>query len=89
MENIQTILDLFTQSNKLNFRYILNYYTINSKGFGGLKEFTLNLYRNKEGKSTLITSIITRGKIEEVENLAKLELLNKIVKENLLNYGLE
>ena len=89
MKDLQGILDLFVQKNNLNCRYILRVFSINANGFGCLKNCTLELYRRVGNKSTLLSSVSSRGKSDEVEKLAAAELLTKIVKENLLNYGLE
>lgn len=89
MKDLQDILDLFVQKNNLNCRYILRVFSINASGFGCLKNCTLELYRRVGNQSTLLSSVSSRGKEGEVEKLAAAELLTRIVKENLLNYGLE
>lgn len=89
MKDLQDILDLFVQKNNLKCRYILRTFSINANGFGCLKNCTLELYRRVGNKSILLSSVSSRGKSDEVEKLATAELLTKIVKENLLNYGLE
>ena len=89
MKNLQEILDLFVQKNNLNCRYILRTFSVNANGFGCLKNCTLELYRRVDNKSTLLSSVSSRGKENEVEKLAAAELLTKIIKEDLLNYGLE
>lgn len=89
MKDLQDILDLFVQKNNLNCRYILRTFSINANGFGCLKNCTLELYRRVGNQSILLSSVSSRGKENEVEKLAIAELLTKIIKEDLLNYGLE
>lgn len=89
MKDLQEILDLFVQKNNLNCRYILRTFSVNANGFGCLKNCTLELYRRVGNQSILLSSISSRGKEDEVEKLAIAELLTKIIKEDLLNYGLE
>lgn len=89
MKDLQDILDLFVQKNNLNCRYILRTFSVNANGFGCLKNCTLELYRRVGNQSTLLSSVSSRGKDDEVEKLAAAELLTRIVKEGLLNYGLE
>ena len=89
MKDLQDILDLFVQKNNLNCRYILRVFSVNASGFSCLKNCTLELYRRVGNQSILLSSVSSRGKSDEVEKLAAAELLTKIVKENLLNYGLE
>lgn len=89
MKDLQDILDLFVKKNNLNCRYILRTFSINVNGFGCLKNCTLELYRRVGNQSILLSSVSSRGKEDEVEKLAIAELLTKIIKEDLLNYGLE
>ena len=89
MKDLQDILDLFAKNNNLNCRYILRNFSIDLNGFGGLKNYTLELYRKDWKGSTLLATVFSKGKSDEVEKLAAAELLTKIVKGNLLNYGLE
>ena len=89
MKDLQDILDLFAKNNNLNCRYILRNFSVDLNGFGGLKNYTLELYRREGNKSILLSSVSSRGKSDEVEKLAAAELLTRIVKGNLLNYGLE
>ena len=89
MKDLQDILDLFTKNNNLNCRYILRNFSVDLNGFGGLKNYTLELYRKDWKGSTLLATVFSKGKSDEVEKLAAAELLTKIVKGNLLNYGLE
>ena len=89
MKDLQDILDLFVKKNSLNCRYILRDYSVNANGFGGLKNYTLELYRKDWKGSTLLATVFSKGKNDEVEKLAAAELLTRIVKEDLLNYGLE
>ena len=89
MKDLQGILDLFVQKNNLNCRYILRVFSVNASGCSCLKNCTLELYRRVGKQSTLLSSVSSRGKENEVEKLAAAELLTKIIKEDLLNYGLE
>ena len=89
MKDLQDILDLFAKNNNLNCRYILRTFSINANGFSCLKNYTLELYRRVGNQSILLSSVSSRGKSDEVEKLAAAELLTRIVKEDLLNYGLE
>ena len=89
MKDLQDILDLFAKNNNLNCRYILRNFSVDLNGFGGLKNYTLELYRKDWKGSTLLATVFNKGKSDEVEKLAAAELLTKIVKGNLLNYGLE
>lgn len=89
MKDLQDILDLFVQKNNLNCRYILRTFSVNTNGFGCLKNCTLELYRRVGNQSYLLSSVSSRGKDDEVEKLAAAELLTRIIKEDLLNYGLE
>lgn len=89
MKDLQDILDLFVKKNNLNCRYILRTYSVNANGFRGLKDYTLELYRKDWKDLTLLATIFSKGKSDEVEKLAVAELLTKIIKEDLLNYGLE
>ena len=89
MKDLQDILDLFAENNNLNCRYILRNFSVDLNGFGGLKNYTLELYRKDWKGSTLLATVFSKGKSNEVEKLAAAELLTKIVKGNLLNYGLE
>ena len=89
MKDLQDILDLFVKNNNLNCRYILRNFSVDLNGFGGLKNYTLELYRKNWKGSTLLATVFSKGKSDEVEKLAAAELLTKIVKGNLLNYGLE
>ena len=89
MKDLQDILDLFAKRNNLNCRYILRNFSVDLNGFGGLKNYTLELYRKDWKGSTLLATVFSKGKSDEVEKLAAAELLTKIVKGNLLNYGLE
>ena len=89
MKDLQDILDLFAKKNNLNCRYILRNFRVDLNGFGGLKNYTLELYRKDWKGSTLLATVFSKGKSDEVEKLAAAELLTKIVKGNLLNYGLE
>ena len=69
--------------------YILRNFSVDLNGFGGLKNYTLELYRKDWKGSTLLATVFSKGKSDEVEKLAAAELLTRIVKEDLLNYGLE
>lgn len=89
MKDLQDILDLFVKNNNLNCRYILRDFSVNLNGFGGLKNYTLELYRKDWKGSTLLATVFSKGKSDEVEKLAAAKLLTRIVKGNLLNYGLE
>lgn len=89
MKDLQDILDLFAKKNNLNCRYILRNFSVDLNGFGGLKNYTLELYRKDWKGSTLLATVFSKGKSDEVEKLAAAELLTRIVKGNLLNYGLE
>ena len=89
MKDLQDILDLFVQKNNLNCRYILRVFSVNASGFSCLKNCTLELYRKDWKGSTLLATVFSKGKNNEVEKLAAAELLTRIVKEDLLNYGLE
>ena len=89
MKDLQDILDLFAKNNNLNCRYILRNFSVDLNGFGGLKNYTLELYRKDCKGSTLLATVFSKGKSDEVEKLAAAELLTRIVKGNLLNYGLE
>ena len=89
MKDLQDILDLFAKKNNLNCRYILRNFSVDLNGFGCLKNYTLELYRKDWKGSTLLATVFSKGKSDEVEKLATAELLTKIVKGNLLNYGLE
>ena len=89
MKDLQDILDLFVKKNNLNCRYILRSFSVDLNGFGGLKNYTLELYRKNWKGSTLLATVFSKGKSDEVEKLAAAELLTRIVKGDLLNYGLE
>ena len=68
MKDLQDILDLFTKNNNLNCRYILRNFSVDLNGFGGLKNYTLELYRKDWKGSTLLATVLVKERVMKLKN---------------------
>lgn len=84
-KDIQEFLNLHCKRNKLSYRYIIREDIKTVNNFGGLANYTLDLYKVKNGKSLLIRTFSVKGKISEVKAEGFYLFLEALSKEDLLN----
>lgn len=72
---LQKTLDKLVSKMGLQYRYIIRFYCNGVNGFGGLKSGVVELYRKEGRKTTNIFSSSIKGKSEEIEEMACVELM--------------
>lgn len=73
---LQKTLDRLVRKDGLPFRYIIRFYGNDVAGFGGLKNCAVELYRRSGNKFSIVFSSAVKGKSDEVEELACIEVMS-------------
>ena len=76
---LQKTLDRFMIKMGLQYRYIIRFYCSEVNGFGGLKNGIVELYKKKGRKTTNVFSLSIKGKSDEMEELACVELMSYLI----------
>ena len=63
----------------LQYRYIIRCYCSEVNGFGGLKNGVGELYKKEGRKTTNVFSLNIKGKSDEMEELACVELMSYLI----------
>ena len=72
---LQKTLDKLVFKMSLQYRYIIRFYCSEVNGFGGLKNGVLELYKKEGRKITNVFSLNIKGKSDEIEEIACVELM--------------
>ena len=76
---LQKTLDRFMIKMGLQYRYIIRFYCSEVNGFGGLKNGIVELYKKEGRKTTTVLSLSIKGKSDEMEELACVELMSYLI----------
>lgn len=76
---LQKTLDKLVLKMGLQYRYIIRFYCNGVNGFGGLKSGVVELYRKDGRKTTNVFSLNIKGKSDEMEELACVELMSYLI----------